>query len=243
MTVLDVITRALKLIGVQSSNEEVDSDDASDALAQLNGIIEKWNIDKLRSYAQTDITFNLVPGQNTYTIGPAADFDTDRPVRIENMFVRDTSGQNLDYNVTGISFDEYKSIRLKTIQSFWPRWFYYNPEFPQGTLQFYPTPDRAYELHITEWIKFGDYTSTGDTVALPTGFNELLVYQLATEMCSYFSVQCPPDVKSEFIALGIKVDNLNAGQWQEQSYIATPASGRGGIGGISRTYIPTPFRN
>lgn len=242
MTVLDIITRALKLTGVQSSNDAVDTDDASDALAQLNGIIEKWNIDKLRSYSQSDVSFTLTPGINTYTIGPGADFDTDRPVRIENMFVRDTTGQGLDYDIVSISFDEYKSILLKDIPSYWPRWYYYNPEFPQGTLKFYPTPSKAYELHITEWVKFGSFTATSDTVALPTGFNELLVYQLAVEMCSYFSIPCPPEVKSEFIELGTKIDNLNAGQWQEHMSTPTPVSGRGGYNNQNRTSLNTPFR-
>jgi hypothetical protein len=54
---------------------------------------------------------------------------------------------------------------------------------------------------------------------------------------------CPPEVKSQFVELSFKVDNLNANQWKEQIYTATPVSGRGGYGGISRTYIPTPFRN
>jgi hypothetical protein len=243
MTVIDIITRALKLTGIQSSNEDVDSDDAKDARLQINGIIEKWNVDKLKSYAQSDVSFTLIPGQNTYTIGPAGDFDTDRPVRIENMFVRDPGGQDLDYKVRGISFDEYKAIRLKTIESYWPRYFYYNPAFPLGTLQFYPTPSKAYTVHITEWIKYGDYAATSDTVALPTGFNELLVYQLAVEMCSYFRMQCPPMVNQEFERLNMQIDNLTAKEWKQAKFTTSPTSFRGGHAGMDRTIIPTPFRN
>jgi hypothetical protein len=241
-TVKDVITRALKLTGIQSSNEDLDSNDAADALAQLNGIVEKWNVDKLKSYAQADETFTLVPGQAEYTIGPGGDFDSARPVRIEYMFVRDPSGQNLDYKVNSASFDQYKSLRLKTIQSYWPNWFYYNPEFPQGTISFYPTPSKAYTVHITEWLQFGDYTDTSDTVALPTGFNELLVYQLAVEMCSYFRMQCPPKVDQEFERLNMKIDNLVSKDWKEAKYTTTPVSFRGSYG-TNRTSIPTPFRN
>jgi len=155
------------ITGLQSSSQNLSAEDAKDGRLQINGIIDSWNTSKLKSFALNDASFTLVPGQNKYTIGPGGDFDTTRPVRIEYMFVRDPGGQDLDYRVTQLQYDAYKSIHQKNIQSYWPTYYYYSPLFPIGTLEVYPTPSKSYTLHITDWQQFGAYTSTADVVSLP----------------------------------------------------------------------------
>ena len=239
MTVLEIITNALKMTGIQSGNQALDSDDAADALARLNGIFDAWNVDKLKSYSQNEQTFTLVPGQNSYTIGVAGDFSGVRPVSIENMFVRDPSGQNLDYNVRKVSFDEYNSITQKTIQSDWPDYFYYNPAYPLGTLSFYPTPSKAYTVHITDWYRWGGYTDTSVTIDdLPAGYTELLQHQLAVEMCNYFGKQVPPETRLRYNEIDAMITKNNSNNWDMGKKTNTPTSNRGYGADSSRTYIP-----
>ena len=92
MTILDIIKRAYKITGLLSGFQNLRSEDALDALDELNGILDTWNVDKLKSYNQVNNNYTLVVNQSNYTVGTGGDFDGDRPVRIENMYVRDNSG-------------------------------------------------------------------------------------------------------------------------------------------------------
>ena len=241
MTVEDIITRALKLTGIQSSYEDLDSNDAADALAELNGILDHWNIDKLRGYNQETQEFTLVPGQETYTIGAGGDFNGTRPVRIEFMYVRDNISDNIDYTVSSVSFAEYNSIKLKDIQSYYPQWYYYNPEYPLGEINFYPVPSKAYTLYMTQWYKWGAYTATSDVVDLPEGYTQLLVYNLACNMCSYFGKPTPPEVYRRFSELEYSMNSLNSQQWTEGKTTTVPTNYRSMSTDAARTIIPVPF--
>lgn len=241
-TVADFITDALEITGLQTPNETITADKLSVGLKRINGIIDKWNVSKLRGFSQTDVSFPLTPGVAEYTIGPGGDFDTDRPVKIVHMFVRDPLNQQLDYRVNSVSYDEYNDISLKTISSFWPRWFYYNPGFPLGTIKFYPVPSQTYNVFITEWFMFGNFTTTGDTVALPTGYEELLTYELATKLCSHFGKAVPLDVKETYKEIDKKITILNSEIWKVKMVTTSPTSNRGGSKGDQyRTFIPRAF--
>jgi len=237
-----IIYEALELLGLQSANEPLTDEDADTGLRTLNNLIDKWNVSKLKGYSQVQLSFPLQANKAEYTIGPGGDFETDRPVRIEDMLVRDPNNQELDYSVKGVSFDEYNAIRLKTITSYWPRWFYYNPEYPLGTIKFYPVPSQNYTVYIEKWFKFGNYADKTDTVDLPDGYNDLIVYELAFKLSPKFRVAITREMREERNEIRMKINNLNAKQWKPDFGTTTPASNRGGdVGEAMRTFIPRTF--
>lgn len=238
MLILDIIKRSLKLTGLLSGNQNLRSEDAIDTLAELNGILNAWNIEKLKSFNQVDIQHTLVSGQDVYTIGVGGDIDSARPKRIETMLVRDN---NIDYPLSSISFDEYQNIRTKDISSTYPRYFYYNPEHPLGVITLYPKPSKALTLNITQWYLWSNYESTADVIDIPTEFVELLVYELAINICPYFGKQVPGQIVQRHADLEYNINNNTALQWLEHKNTDVPTAMSNNNNGF-RTYIPTPFR-
>lgn len=235
MTVDEIITRALKIIGAIDANEDLDTTESTDGRLQINGIIDEWNIDKFRSYTRSKINGTLVPGQSEYTIGIGGDINAERPVRIEDMYI---TRNNQDYKVMNLTFEDYNNIINKSVDGDIPFGYFYEPSYPFGKLKFTPTPSEANTITITQWFRFGEYTAGDSVVALPPGFTELLTYKLAVEMCSYYSKQVPPEVMKKLNNLEYKIDSLVSDDWTPSFEIDTPVSNNGVD---YRTYIPKNY--
>jgi hypothetical protein len=233
-TVEDKIVRAFKLVSVIGNNEDADVQDIDDAFEQVNGIIEDWNINKLMSYSINKESFPLVSNKEQYTIGPSGDYATTRPLDLNTIWVTDTN--DISYPVHMIQSDEYDYIRQKQIQSAWPIYAFYNPTYPNGELFVYPKPTAGYTLNYSSWAGFDYFNDKGDTVALPQGFNELLVYQLAVEICPYFSLPVPMQVEKKYNKLRHKLKAIASRTWKPTSNTTTPSNS--GRSNAYRTFIP-----
>lgn len=228
--------RALKLAGIYSGYQPFSQQDKDDVLLQANGIIDAWSSRKLRSYSIREETFNLVPNKSTYTIGSGGDFDTSRPVSIEFAFTRDTGGN--DYPISEVKYNEYESIFLKSTTSSYPDVYYYNPKMPQGEINFYPTPSNNYEIHLRMWYNFDSFTDMADNVQFPQGYNELFVYTLADEMCSYFGRVTPMRVLNKLDKLEHDLSTQAGVLWMPKVAVCTPSSRGGGSAIEYSTVIP-----
>ena len=70
-TAQDIITDALRTLGVIASGETPTAHDMNDALGRLNRIIETWQTDERAYYSQIDSAFALTIGKGQYAIGDA----------------------------------------------------------------------------------------------------------------------------------------------------------------------------
>ena len=85
-TALDLITRAMKLAKLLSSGETPTAEEATDALATLNDILENWDTEPMALWGTSNFVGTTVGGQATYSIGPNGNFDTTRPAQINGAF-------------------------------------------------------------------------------------------------------------------------------------------------------------
>ena len=233
-TVNDIITESLEMTGIKSGHMSLDSDDAAMGLRRINGILDKWNITKLNDYAVGEVSFPLVSGEQKYTIGSGGDVDTTRPVDVIDVYVQDTGSTN--YPVTLIQFDQWNSITQRDVSSDYPSFVWYNPVNPLGEINIYPEPTSNYTMFLSVRTGFPAYTATSDTVILPTGYKELLVYQLAVELCSFFGEQIPRYVEQEYNRILCRVKQINYNVWAETASVETPSNRRSGIQN-GKTYI------
>src|SRR5437867_11271480 len=92
-TAADIVSRALKLIGVLAAGEAAAAEDAADVLDIANGMLDAWTMDRLYVYASTFPTYALTSGTQSYSIGPtaAAPFNVPRPNKIEEANIVITS--------------------------------------------------------------------------------------------------------------------------------------------------------
>jgi hypothetical protein len=189
ITVLDIIKRALRLLGVFATNKSPDSPEARDAFTVLNSMIYQWNNEKLSLYAMKNELFSVVSGTGAYTIGDGGDWNTTRPEKIEKMFLRDTaSGVNIDFKIELLNNDRYQEIFQKSLQSTYPRYAYYQPDYPLGTVTFWPTPTKAFSAGVSQWGLLSAFTSLSQTVLLPPGYEMALGYALAYHIAHEYGI-------------------------------------------------------
>lgn len=201
-TVLDIIRRALRLLGVLATGETPDGPEAADALQVLNWMIEQWTNEKLMVYYIENELFAVTAGVGTYTIGPDAinTWVTMLPIKIESAFCRDnSSGFNNDYKLELIPNDRYQDIFQKGILTTYPKYIHYVRSWPNGSIDLWPVPTRNYTLGLSHWHQITKYLNLTDIVCLPPGYKTALAYNLAMEMSGEYGQAVSSVVQNEAV--------------------------------------------
>jgi len=180
----------LRLLTVSATNETPDSVEANDALKTLNWMLESMANDRLMLYCDKNETFTLAAATASYTIGSGATFDTQRPQTIKEAFVRNQSTTPyIDIPLEIINCERYQDLALKTLQSTYPRYLYYNAAYPIGTIYLHPVPISAITIGLSQLLHLISFTSLANTVSLPPGYEQMLVYNLALELSPEYGQQ------------------------------------------------------
>ena len=187
---LEIITGAAKLIGVVFKSETLDADEANDGLAALNDMLESWSNEDLITYAMSTESFSLT-GASSYTIGTGGDFNTSRPIDINNALVRIS---NIDYTLEIIPQEVYQQIPFKSISTQIPGYLTYDNGYPLGTIKMYPIPLSGGTLVMQMNKVLTAIATLVTSVDFPPGWKRALRYNLAIELAGEYGVQVPQQV-------------------------------------------------
>ena len=151
-----------------------------------------------------------VPELITYTI-PGA-FKLPRPLRITNAFTRiTTSGTTqLDYQMAILNRDQYTSIGIKGLPGPWPTGLYYDPTYPLGTLNFYPNPSQAAQLHLWSDSIFSAFATLSATLNAPQGYSMALKKNLALQLAPEYGKGASPLLVQQAREAKAAIKSLNA---------------------------------
>jgi hypothetical protein len=129
-------------------------------------------------------------------------------VTIKSAFIR--SSDAIDTKVEIISRDRYNSISNKsdTSNASRPCFLFYDGNYPTGTINLYPAPDMAYTLFLTSLKKYGPYVTT-DAVSLPDGYEKLLTYNLAYDICTLYRIPVTQELNSTLIETRARIKRVN----------------------------------
>lgn len=189
-TAIELINSALRLATVLASGETPTADEATDALKALNDLLENWSTERLSVWQRENQVFALTSGTATYSIGPAGTFNTTRPVRVSNSFVR-CLGTDFPVAVWGLA--EYDATPVKTIGGIPERMVYVN-DLPLGSITLYPVPSQAMDLHLSTDRVLTTPLALATTLAYPPGYERALRYALAINLASEYGVELSPTV-------------------------------------------------
>lgn len=212
MTVFDLIKRALRLIGQLGPGRGPGAAELADAFLVLNSMIEQWNNERLNIFQIRVDTYPLTGLQQTYTIGPgAADFNTDRPARIERatVLILNNPAQPLELPMELLTFDGWKRIPIKAIQASFPLKVYYDLAFPIGNLNFWPIPTVVNDFNLYTWQQLAQFAGTADTVSFPPGYQDAIAYNLAVKLAPEWGKPLRADVAAEAIRLKNSLKRMN----------------------------------
>jgi hypothetical protein len=194
-TAVDLITLALKDIGVLGIGQSISPEDTADALATLNMMLGQWQGERLSVYHEIDVS-KQATGAASYTIGAGGDFNVTRPTDIKAAFVRLANGTiPVDYPVDVIrSREDYDLITAKSIQSL-PNCVYYDASYPLGTLMFYPVPNAQYELHVSVLDALPQFDAPAAAINLPPEYMAAIRYNLAVYLAPSYQLEPSPSLQ------------------------------------------------
>lgn len=206
---LELITRAMKIAGVLGQNETPDSGQADDGLQMLNDMLDSMSTDRTSIFTITQETFSLINGQNSYTIGVGGDFNTTRPIKIDNLVVNVNS---ISFPVREIDAQDYANIANKALTSGIPQYFYYDQAFPLGRIYLYGAPTTGVTITTGKWAQLTQFADLTTQYTFPPGYYRMLSYNLAKEICPQYGMSLTPEaaqIATESYAL-IRDRNLPA---------------------------------
>ena len=191
-TALSMIDRAFELIGYKDPGETLSGADSYAGLNALNSMVDAWQQNTLFVYATTYVT-QTVSG-DPITIGAGGTINVNRPVEIPSGgFVR-VGG--LDYGFSIIDRDAWANITLKSLNTPWPSFCYYEPALPLGKLYFYPQIGTSTELHLPVRQQVAQFADLTTDYTLDVGYKIAIEYSLAEEL-AIGRVQLDPRISAK----------------------------------------------
>lgn len=189
-TAYDLIKASMRLVGITSPGETPTADEANDALDMLNDIIEEMSTQNLFVYGAANETFPTVAGQSVYTIGPAGNWNTTRPVRIADAYC---TVQGIDYPIQMIGQIQFDDISLKTQQQQIIEQLLYINDYPLGRITLWPVPSAVVSIVLSTDRVLTQIASTATAISLPPAYVLYLKHALAILLCPEYG-QSPSDV-------------------------------------------------
>lgn len=190
-TAQDVITDALQMLGVYDPNMPLSDADAQLGLSVLNDMMDSWSNESLACYAVLEQSGVLVPGQQSYTIGPGGHFDMTRPLRIldgpVSAYVQDGNGNN--YPMEVVTRDKWNLFgnRSDVVTSDFPDVMFYDPQFPLGIINVMPFPTIGYTMFWDSYLQLSEFANLTSAIDLPPGYKLAMGTNLAVALKPYFA--------------------------------------------------------
>jgi hypothetical protein len=198
LTGLTIVSDALADLNIVGAGDPVSNDDAVFVLARLNRIIDSWNADRAAIFAAQFQTFVLTPSLSPHTIGPTGTWVTpQRPQSIEDaaLFLAGATGAQVPITV----HDDpqwYADLSYPSITTSMPTDVYYEPDFPNGKLFFYPVPSAAKSVEILTRQVLSAFLLT-TVFVMPPGYQEALTLTLEEALIIPYEVPRPPTLSSD----------------------------------------------
>lgn len=180
-----IIVNSLISIGEKTIGGTLTSPEQTHYLAKLNTFLESCSTNRLMIYQILEESFTLVIGSSAYTVGSGGNFNTTRPVKVENTcFINYQDRINPVTVANERNFSLLQTVGLDGM----PRNLYFDISVPLATIYFDYTPDMAYEFHLKSWKILQSFAAIGDTVLLPFGYLRFIE--------SNFAIECAPGLTS-----------------------------------------------
>lgn len=200
MTVfLDIASDALQRLGVYAPGESISSADIDQAFTTFNDMVDWLSNQSLACYANAEQSFTLVPGDNSYPIGPTGQIVQARPL---DILTNDGAARIVDFQGNNFPVDvvdqfTWNRISSQVVTSQLPSVLFYDPQFPNGVINIWPIPSIAYTLYFDSRLTLSEASALNSTISLPAGYNLMLKCNLAKWLLPYFGAALSPQEKEE----------------------------------------------
>ena len=196
----DLCTAAMKECGALGVGQTPLAEDAQDAWARLQWMLQQWERKRWLVYHLVDLSI-VSTGAISYTMGPGAQLDTGagsaRPAKIESAFLRNIQNSEpnqVDYPLEILqSREDYNRIALKTLKA-WPGYVFYDSDWPAGNVFVWPVPNATiYEVHVSVMAQLPvSFPTLATNFSLPYEYYNAIVLNLALRLRPKYGITSPP---------------------------------------------------
>lgn len=181
-----MILNALISIGEKAIGDTLTASEQTHYLSRLNSMLESWSLERLMCYQVVEESHALTSSVGTYTIGSGGVWDTTRPNKIVQAFIRDSDSNDTPVQV--INAQAYNEIVAKTTTGSNPDLLYYDGAFAAGlaTIYLYPEPSSGLTLYISSWKQLQTFAAISTTVVLPPGYQRAIESNFSVEIAGGF---------------------------------------------------------
>jgi len=217
----EIITLALRKLGVLEIGSSPDAATISNASMSLNLLIKQFSTDGLKLWKISELIIPVTNNQTSYILGGASStlmYDslsptvaiTDKPLKAIQGFYRNLQNSPpIDVPVMLISKQEYNILGSKSSTGV-ANTLFYDPRKLNGILYVYLTPNdysqANLQLHLIAQMPLDDLNSALDVPDFPNEWMNCLVWNLADQMSMEYGV--PMNARQEI--------TLRAGAYKSQ---------------------------
>jgi hypothetical protein len=192
-TGLQVITDALKLLGVVAGHEVPTSAEQQDAFARLTELIDSWGTHAQTLYVPHRALLPTVAAQQTYTVGDGGDLDvTPAPVTIDAVSYLTTASPPVEVYLEVTSDQAYVGQPVKALTGATPYAVSYTRGAPLGELWVWPVPTATTTLVLYWREPVAQFPDLVTPVDLLPGYAKALRCNLALELAPEFGRPLDP---------------------------------------------------
>jgi hypothetical protein len=238
VTALDLISAAMQEINYLAAGETVPADDSAWGLQKLQRLIDRYNAREAMIYNVGFEQFTLVPNLAPHTIGPtpavgpAPTFIVNqRPVDIPSIGVQLVSSTPVtEVPLYKMTQDEWAAERVKNLTSSFPTKYYYSPDWPNGSIFFWPIPTAVNNVLIQQRLVLAQVTAYNQKVSMPPAYWDAIVYPLAISFCPSCGKSASPELR-QLAAEALKAMQTNNMKSPKGTTLdaGMPGTGNGGF--------------
>lgn len=178
MQLLDVLTQCYRKAGVlKAAGRGISGSQQEEGLHVVNAIIDGLKIEDFFFYQILRNVFPVFAAQKDYTVGDAAlgaDWVIERPEKVIRTGVLVSGGIAEIPIQTVTSFEQYRKITVKDLQSTLPMVHWYQASLPLGTSTLWPVPltDVAAQVVLYTPQTVQEFTAVDAEYIVPKGYRE-----------------------------------------------------------------------
>lgn len=202
-----LIRQALALTNAVGVDQTLTADELSDCLSVLNDIYEDLSNQNLAVLSTPNQTFSTVAGQAVYTIGTGGNWNTVRPVRINDPAY--CTYQGVDFPVRSWSQEEYNLVGLKTQQQPIVQRYLFVNDFPLSYVTLWPVPSGVVSITLSIDNVLVNIASAATAISFPPGYAKLYKYKLGVELAPLFGKVASDDVKKIAVETLANIKRVN----------------------------------
>lgn len=186
----DIITGALRILGVVAQGESPTATQITEGAEALNYMVKAFEADGMPLWGIEEYTIPLTASTSTYLIGLGKTINIPKPLKVIQAWNRDNNSK-VDIPMRMLTRQEYNMLGNKTTSGN-PIQFWYTPKLNYGELHLFPTPDSVSAtnnaIHIVYQRPFEDFVASGDDPDFPQEWLECLKYGLAVRLAPEYGI-------------------------------------------------------